>query len=73
MTALNKIDDDGVLEWLLDGDPAIRWQVMRDLPDALRPLGVVTLVPEQFCGPARHAPWRYGAVTTVFHCIKAAS
>jgi hypothetical protein len=21
-------DDDGVLEWLLAGDPAIRWQVM---------------------------------------------
>jgi hypothetical protein len=25
---------DDVLEWLLDGDPAIRWQVMRDLLDA---------------------------------------
>jgi hypothetical protein len=25
---------DGVLEWLLDGDPAIRWQVLRDLTDA---------------------------------------
>jgi hypothetical protein len=24
----------GVLEWLLDSDPAIRWQVMRDLTDA---------------------------------------
>jgi len=23
-----------VIEWLLDGDPAIRWQVMRDLTDA---------------------------------------
>jgi hypothetical protein len=23
-----------VLEWLLDSDPAIRWQVMRDLTDA---------------------------------------
>ncbi len=22
-----------VLEWLLDSDPAIRWQVMRDLAD----------------------------------------
>jgi hypothetical protein len=29
----------GVLEWLLDSDPAIRWQVMRDLTDA--PAGVV--------------------------------
>ena len=24
---------DGVVEWLLEGDPAIRWQVMRDLLD----------------------------------------
>jgi hypothetical protein len=24
-------DDDSVLEWLLDSDPAIRWQVLRDL------------------------------------------
>src|SRR5688572_793355 len=23
-----------VIEWLLEGDPAIRWQVMRDLTDA---------------------------------------
>jgi len=28
--------DDGVIQWLLDGDPAIRWQVMRDLLDAPR-------------------------------------
>ena len=26
--------DDAVTSWLLDGDPAIRWQVMRDLLDA---------------------------------------
>jgi len=26
--------DDGVIQWLLDGDPAIRWQVMGDLLDA---------------------------------------
>ena len=25
--------DDAVVEWLLDGDPVIRWQVMRDLLD----------------------------------------
>ena len=25
--------DDDVIEWLLAGDPAIRWQVMRDLLD----------------------------------------
>ena len=24
----------GVIDWLLDGDPAIRWQVMRDLMGA---------------------------------------
>ena len=28
-----------VLDWLLDSDPAIRWQVLRDLSDA--PPGVV--------------------------------
>jgi len=28
------MDDEGVIEWLLAGDPAIRWQVMRDLLDA---------------------------------------
>ena len=27
-------DRDDVVEWLLDSDPAIRWQVMRDLTDA---------------------------------------
>lgn len=26
--------DDAVLEWLLDSDPSIRWQVLRDLMDA---------------------------------------
>lgn len=26
--------DDAVIEWLLEGDPAIRWQVMRDLLDS---------------------------------------
>src|SRR5690242_16900201 len=26
--------DDPVVQWLLDGDPAIRWQVLRDLLDA---------------------------------------
>jgi hypothetical protein len=26
--------DDGVLAWLLDSDPGIRWQVLRDLTDA---------------------------------------
>ena len=26
--------DQSMIEWLLDGDPAIRWQVMRDLLDA---------------------------------------
>jgi hypothetical protein len=25
--------DDAVMEWLLAGDPAVRWQVMRDLLD----------------------------------------
>ncbi|TLX14535.1 squalene cyclase [Rhizobium sp. MHM7A] len=28
------IGSDSVIEWLLDSDPAIRWQVMRDLIDA---------------------------------------
>src|SRR5690348_1596856 len=26
--------DDTVIDWLLDADPSIRWQVMRDLTDA---------------------------------------
>ena len=25
--------DDATIRWLLEGDPAIRWQVMRDLLD----------------------------------------
>lgn len=25
--------DTAVIDWLLDGDPAIRWQVLRDLTD----------------------------------------
>jgi hypothetical protein len=28
------MSDDSLIRWLLDGDPAIRWQVMRDLLDA---------------------------------------
>lgn len=28
------IDNDPVFDWLLDSDPSIRWQVMRDLADA---------------------------------------
>jgi len=28
----------GVIEWLLDGDPAIRWQVFRDLANAPAPI-----------------------------------
>jgi hypothetical protein len=27
-------EDDPVVRWLLQGDPAIRWQVLRDLLDA---------------------------------------
>jgi hypothetical protein len=27
------VSEDSVVAWLLDGDPAIRWQVMRDLLD----------------------------------------
>ena len=32
-TPLQTGRDDPVIEWLLEGDPAIRWQVMRDLLD----------------------------------------
>jgi hypothetical protein len=28
-----RYSNDGVIDWLLDADPAIRWQVMRDLTD----------------------------------------
>ena len=35
MTAqVDRVGEEAVLDWLLDGDPAIRWQVMRDLLDA---------------------------------------
>jgi hypothetical protein len=30
------MQEDAVVEWLLEGDPAIRWQVMRDLLDSPR-------------------------------------
>jgi hypothetical protein len=29
----NRLVDTAVIDWLLDGDPSIRWQVMRDLLD----------------------------------------
>ena len=51
-----------VTEWLLDSDPSIRWQVMRDLtdasPDAVAPVLVpapvaaVVLQGEQLRAPA---------------------
>jgi hypothetical protein len=28
------LNDDNIIDWLMEGDPAIRWQVMRDLLDA---------------------------------------
>ncbi len=28
------VEDDPVVQWLMQGDPAIRWQVLRDLVDA---------------------------------------
>jgi hypothetical protein len=31
---LERMGQDAVIEWLLEGDPAIRWQVLRDLLDA---------------------------------------
>jgi len=34
VTALPRPPNDVVVDWLLDTDPAIRWQVMRDLTDA---------------------------------------
>ncbi len=30
----DRAPDDGVIGWLLEGDPAIRWQVLKDLEDA---------------------------------------
>jgi hypothetical protein len=35
---LSDHSDETVLEWLLDGDPAIRWQVMRRKQDGRWPL-----------------------------------
>jgi hypothetical protein len=34
MRAHNAMTDQSVVDWLLDSDPSIRWQVMRDLTDA---------------------------------------
>ena len=39
MNAHPRSSNDPVIDWLLDTDPAIRWQVMRDFTDT--PLGVV--------------------------------
>lgn len=33
-TAQPDVSENGVIDWLLDSDPAIRWQVLRDLTDA---------------------------------------
>src|SRR5437773_5715473 len=30
----SRLQTDGTIQWLLDGDPAIRWQVLRDLVGA---------------------------------------
>ena len=38
---------DNVIAWLLDGDPAIRWQVMRDLLDELEERGLVLVRREE--------------------------
>ncbi len=37
-TGLNRVMDGAVVDWLLEGDPAIRWQVMRDLLDEPAPV-----------------------------------
>jgi hypothetical protein len=34
MTVTSRLRTDNVIEWLLDGDPAIRWQALRDLAGA---------------------------------------
>lgn len=45
-TGVHALGEDGIdreiLEWLLDGDPAIRWQVERDLLDLLEPQWLAT-------------------------------
>lgn len=35
-TKVSKSSNESVMEWLLDSDPSIRWQVLRDLTDASR-------------------------------------
>jgi hypothetical protein len=34
MALIRRLEDVSVIDWLLDSDPSIRWQVMRDLTDA---------------------------------------
>ncbi len=34
MESGSPFSNDDIIEWLLDADPAIRWQVMRDLTGA---------------------------------------
>ena len=42
---------DRLTEWLLDSDPAIRWQVMRDLTDDPRALSERSKIPVEGWGP----------------------
>jgi hypothetical protein len=43
-----------VLDWLLDSDPAIRWQVLRDLTDQPFPAGGTTT----FCAASTNSAKR---------------
>jgi len=52
------------IDWLLDSDPAIRWQVLRDLADALDGIAVAEVVAGQIA-PGAHdigLVWRKSAM-----------
>jgi hypothetical protein len=42
---------EAVMRWLLDSDPAIRWQVMRDLMDESEEVVIWRLFNVQACDP----------------------
>jgi hypothetical protein len=51
------MSDAGAVEWLLEGDPAIRWQVMRDLLDAPAEEWEAERAPDGRDGLRRPTPW----------------
>jgi len=53
--------DAAVIQWLLDGDPAIRWQVLRDLTGAPPPAEIAVERTRVATEPVEHAARPAGA------------